>query len=118
MSAAQEFPRIFPEIENLDDGIARTLAGIKNFSRENPALVIVKLNMPPGEMFRLPGTQYGLYFMTKNDKGEEVVCGMRIESHLGPFAHQVVMDAIKMAVEAQGGKLAIYEFTRNLMSSW
>lgn len=88
--------QLFNDIENLDAHILEQLSNIK----EQTAIAAVKLDLPPGEMFRMPGVEYGIYVKVTDVAGNTVVRGHR--PGRGEEVGQAALQAAIMVMKAMG----------------
>lgn len=87
---------LFGDIADLDTSIMQKLETVY----EAPAIVVCKVGLPPGDMFKLPGEEYGIYLVTKDEEGRMRVCGMRVRNRDGRIGRNIVLQAIKMTMSA------------------
>ena len=110
-----EEPRLFHEIDGLDDHILEDLANIDD---EN-AIVICKIGLPADQLFGLEGEQYGIYIFLINSMGNRVIKGVRTERHEGQKGKTITLRAVKAVMSAFVSKeFRIVEFKYNTSSCW
>lgn len=108
-----EFPFVFPHIDNLDKHVneqLRLLADEVNLTR--PLLVTLKMNMPPGEVFRLTSTEHAFYIVTKKESGMLKVVGL----HVGTANPIIVKQALRLALDLSYTEIGEKELTTTLQS--
>lgn len=109
-------PRLFPEIEGLDDHILKDLAWV---SDGLTTIVICAITLPPGEIFRLSGEQYGIYIITTNKEGNQVVKGVRTERYDGKNGKIIAITTAKAVISAfTAEEPRIVEFKYPTVSTW
>jgi hypothetical protein len=99
--AQPKYTGLFPEIENLDASILRNLLKIEGITETKPGIAVCTLDLPPGEMFRLNGIQYGVFLVTRKN-GELEIAGVRTERHDGRGAYHIALKTLKVALKALG----------------
>ena len=106
---------LFPEIANLDANILKNLLKIEGVTETKPAIAVCHLDLPPGEVFRMPGTQYGIFIIVRK-KDETHIRGVRTEREHGAGAHQRILQALKISIQVLGlEEPVIAEFRHRLV---
>ena len=109
-----EWPRLFRGIIGLDERILEDLAKVK----AEYAIVICKVNLPPGEVLRLAGEQYGIYVLTTRD-GHRVAKGIRTErGEDGQNGKTFALKTIRETLPEASGEPLVVEFNYRATSSW
>ena len=115
MTAVQEVKRLFGDIDRLDDHILQDLAKVEYTS----AIMVCKIHLPPGEVFRLPGEQFGIYIIMTDQAGNRVVKGIRTEPHEGGQGGIIALRAAKVAISAfTTEEPVVVWFNYHISSNW
>lgn len=93
--------RLFNDIENLDDHITLTKLSMV---QPRPAVVVVKVNLPLGEVFRMPGEEYGIYLLNQDADGNDIIRGFRVGRRYGGEVSKIAVEIAKMVLEGMGVK--------------
>ena len=92
--------KLFDDIGGMDDSIASALEAIT----DDLAIVICAISLPPGEVFRLTSKEYGVYLLSRDNEGERIVRGVRVEKHHGQGSKNLVLQTIQMVLSVLGSQ--------------
>lgn len=116
-SLLPNYTGLFPEIENLDVNIYQELVNIQGVTEVRPAIAVCNIDLPPGELFRISGTQYGV-FLVISKNNETFIRGVRTEREHGTGAHRPVVKAFVEALKAFGMEVPqLVEFKHRIVEA-
>ncbi len=106
-------PRLFPqEHHSVDDGLAKDLASITNYSWGEPMLVIITMHSP-SEVTHLKATMHAVYVLTKDGEGKAIVEGMVIGKEYGEGGRALIEKFVEMIRKTHGLRIRISYITKH-----